>query len=113
MTWFEPRETQCKCGCGLDIQPILRHELDALRDRIGAPLYLVSGARCKKYNAKVGGATHSQHIQGVAADILLPGDTDKRRLLLKEAMAGHFTGTGFYKTFIHLDLRPTPAYWVG
>ena len=43
--------------------------LQPLRDKIGAPVYINSGYRSKKLNAKVGGVPNSRHLQGKAADI--------------------------------------------
>ena len=43
--------------------------LQPLRDKIGAPVYINSGYRSKKLNAKVGGVPNSRHLLGKAADI--------------------------------------------
>lgn len=43
--------------------------LDPLRERWGAPIMVTSGYRCPRLNTAVGGATHSQHMKGEAADI--------------------------------------------
>lgn len=49
--------------------------LDPLRERWGSPLIVTSGYRCAKLNRAVGGAAHSQHIKGQAADIRTMSDT--------------------------------------
>lgn len=107
--WFLPSETRCKCGCGMDITDDLRHELNALREVYGAPLYLNSGARCSEYNIKVGGVTGSYHTKGMAADIRWPRISyDKRRLLtciIGPHTVSHFGGLGIYENFVHVDIR--------
>ncbi len=43
--------------------------LQPLRDSLGAPVYINSGYRSKRLNARVGGVLNSRHLQGKAADI--------------------------------------------
>ena len=43
--------------------------LQPLRDTLGAPVYINSGYRSKRLNARVGGVPNSRHLQGRAADI--------------------------------------------
>ena len=43
--------------------------LQPLRDTLGAPMYINSGYRSKRLNAKVGGVANSRHLLGKAADI--------------------------------------------
>lgn len=43
--------------------------LDPLRERWGGPIIVTSGYRCPELNRKVGGAGHSFHLRGMAADI--------------------------------------------
>ena len=43
--------------------------LQPLRDTIGSPVYINSGYRSKRLNARVGGVPNSRHLQGRAADI--------------------------------------------
>ena len=43
--------------------------LQPLRDTLGAPVYINSGYRSKRLNARVGGVPNSRHLQGKAADI--------------------------------------------
>ena len=40
-----------------------------LQDAIGRPVYINSGYRSKRLNARVGGVPNSRHLQGKAADI--------------------------------------------
>jgi zinc D-Ala-D-Ala carboxypeptidase len=85
--WFSFTDFRCKCGgryarCHV----VLVHRdllvgLDRYRDSVGKPVKVVSGYRCPTHNAKVGGATSSQHLYGAAADLeYLVSTTVMRRL---------------------------------
>ena len=52
-----------------NLQKLCVHVLQPLRDTVGAPVYINSGYRSKKLNAKVGGVPNSRHLLGKAADI--------------------------------------------
>lgn len=47
--------------------------LQRIRDHLGAPITITSGYRCPALNRAVGGVTSSDHVQGQAADIVVPG----------------------------------------
>ncbi|MFN8760263.1 MAG: D-Ala-D-Ala carboxypeptidase family metallohydrolase [Tagaea sp.] len=49
--------------------------LQPLRDRLGRPVVVSSGWRSPAVNALVGGSRNSDHMQGRAADITVPGMT--------------------------------------
>jgi zinc D-Ala-D-Ala carboxypeptidase len=52
---------------------MLARGLDRIRLLLGHPLDISSGYRAPALNAAVGGARHSQHSQGLAADFTCPG----------------------------------------
>ena len=52
-----------------NLQNLCIHVLQPLRDTLGAPVYINSGYRSKRLNAKVGGVPNSRHLLGKAADI--------------------------------------------
>ena len=52
-----------------NLQNLCIHVLQPLRDTVGAPVYINSGYRSKRLNAKVGGVPNSRHLLGKAADI--------------------------------------------
>lgn len=90
--------------------------IQSLRMELGFPLTINSGYRCSAYNATLpGSAPDSYHCQGLAADISTArmAGQQKHSLLLRAVMK--FTGVGIYKTFIHVDLRPTEkrTTWTG
>ena len=104
--YFLINETACRCHCGFDIQPGFLRRLDELREKVGHPLVLSSGARCVAHNKAVGGAEHSRHIQGDAADITLVPLTIKQRYnLLKAALEMGLT-VGVRADIYHIDCRP-------
>ena len=51
------------------------HILEPLRMRLGRPVYVNSGYRCKELNTLIGGSRQSQHMRGEAADIEVSGMT--------------------------------------
>ncbi len=44
--------------------------LDRIREAYGEPIQVVSVARCRAHNQKIGGARFSQHVRGNAADLM-------------------------------------------
>jgi len=108
---FSPSEFGMHCRCCGEFY-LCEQSLDMLqkaRTLAGKPFHLNSGHRCGIHNARVGGAPLSMHKK-LAFDISLTGH-DKYELLkvLKEA---GFTTFGFYKSFIHIDIRPNRK-WFG
>lgn len=109
---FNLREFQCKCGCQqVKIGHDLVMALEQLRRKMGVPITVVSPYRCPTYNAKVGGAKDSFHIQGRAVDITAKVDLNT---ICKAAKEIGFKGIGKYpnQNFIHLDNREQECYWV-
>ncbi|WP_189496419.1 YcbK family protein [Algimonas arctica] len=89
--------------------PAFMDALQAARDQIGRPFHILSAHRCSLHNARVGGASRSQHLR-LAVDIALR-DHDPGALYMSLSEAG-FTGFGFYTTFIHADMGPV-RQWFG
>jgi len=122
---FRPAEFYCKCSgelCeGLSPNPDrTRHlawTLQAIRDKVSAPLNINSGFRCPAYNARIGGASQSYHVQGMAADLGCPGVSPEELSETIEDMMEHGQipngGLGRYDTFTHIDIRPMKARWSG
>lgn len=104
MKYFTYEEFACKCGCGFKhIDHELGQVLDALREFFDRPCYVNSGCRCEPYNLRVGGALHSQHLYGKAADIRFNGIAPA--LVAEAAIRLGATGTKVYNTFTHVDVR--------
>ena len=54
-----------------NVKALAEKVLQPTRNRIGIPIYISSGYRCKMLNTAVKGAVTSQHTRGEAADIFI------------------------------------------
>lgn len=117
---FDSSEFKCKC-CGQlpenGMNPELIELLQAIRDKIGKPILITSGYRCEKYNRQVGGAKHSQHVLGNAADIKVQ-DREMDASDVQHWLVLNFNkeckGIGCYDNFTHVDVRDgNHARWNG
>lgn len=81
-----------------------------LRNRLGEPVRVISGHRCKEHNAIVGGAANSVHLK-IAFDIDVMGRD--RRKIYELARAVGFNGIGFMERGLHVDARApaVAAHW--
>ena len=113
---FDSKEFNCRDGTEYPQSWIFQRlfplcgELETIRTALGGrPITILSGYRTPEYNAFVGGATASQHVQGRAADIRVKG---------LKASAVHSViyqlykdkkikigGLGLYDLFCHVDIR--------
>ncbi len=119
-TNFKLSEFNCKDGSETPEHLIpniqeLAENLQVLRDYLGVPLTINSAYRSPAYNKKIGGAKFSQHIEGKAADISCAKYTPEQvhAAILKLISEGkmHNGGLGIYNSFVHYDIRKTPARW--
>ncbi len=112
---FWRAEFACRCGCGFDVVDTeLLDVLQQLRSTTGRRISITSGARCAKHNKRVGGSKNSQHLLGKAADFTVEGMTPKQvaAWLKTNVGAGDVRfGLGQYRSWVHVDVRPTPAQW--
>lgn len=107
---FSAAEFRCKGGSHTShppVHPELVQVLERLRAiKGGRPLAIVSGIRCSRHNAAVGGASRSQHLYGKAADIPAGYAT------VAEAERAGAKGIGSRGPWaIHVDVRPSAARW--
>lgn len=58
-----------------NMRELVEHVLDPLREALGRPVLISSGYRAPAVNKAIGGAAHSQHTMGQAADFIVPGMT--------------------------------------
>lgn len=109
---FTEKELACKC-CG---KFVLNSEavttLQAFRYYLNRKykknirLTVNCGTRCQKHNKEVGGVANSEHLQGVAFDLVSP-DLDYK-ILYQEAVASKLFSTviRYDKShFVHADTR--------
>ena len=92
--------------------------LEVVRANLGnKPITIVSGFRSPAYNAAVGGARKSRHMQGDACDFVVLGvSPDIVHATCDQLDAEGIVkipGLGRYPGFTHLDLRPHRARWSG
>ena len=87
----------------LDLLCQVRTQLDTTE-----PFQIISGYRSPETNAKLrtqstGVATHSLHMDGMAADVVVPGRS--LELIRKVAIAMKSGGVGYYPSqFVHIDV---------
>ena len=119
-TNFSKSEFNCNCGCDmpenvLDNVEAHAQNLQTLRDFCGSSIVINSGYRCPTYNAKIGGASKSQHMTGNASDIVISSMSDDEVADIVEGLirigAIEEGGLGRYNTFTHYDRRGTKARW--
>ncbi len=75
--------SQTATRLGIDNTPKRRHVaalrrlcecvLEPLREKLGQPIHISSGYRCRQLNSAIHGSPHSSHMRGEAADIIVPG----------------------------------------
>jgi hypothetical protein len=74
-------------------------------------LQVRSAYRSPEKNARVGGANHSQHINGNAFDVPVSNlSQDERRALISDAYDAGFKGVGVYNGSLHFDVGPQRAW---
>jgi len=109
MSYSRDDEFQCKCGCGVDVSPLLIERLQVAEEHAGFRFQYNSAARCKKHNPKVGGSDTSSHLStgedGMAVDIAFGSEDQKQKILAGLKYAG-FTRFGIddKRHFIHTDI---------
>lgn len=88
----------------------LMYKLEAVRAKAGgAAITVNSGFRSVNHNSNVGGASNSQHMYGIAADIVISGRSVSQTI--GYAQTSGFSGIIRYSTFTHVDSRAEyPAY---
>ena len=107
---FTIEEIECRCGCGMRVETDLITSLEMLRLLTGEPLHITSGARCPTYNKKIGGASKSRHLIGIAADMRTNSHSHEHAIL-RHAPALGFNGIGVAEGWLHLDRRQKTARW--
>ncbi len=107
---FQVKEFACRDGSDeVLIDDKLVDILQQIRDHFGAPLTITSGYRTSEHNAKVGGASRSYHLYGMAADIKVKGHTPSEVAAYAESIG--VKGIGLYSSWVHVDTRVSKYYW--
>ena len=63
-----------------NMENLINHLLDPIRQMWGKPIIVNSGFRCVKLNKAVEGAKNSEHMSGCAADITTGNKADNKKL---------------------------------
>ena len=110
---FSLHEFACKDGSETPQEIIynlqkLAIQLQVLRDFLGKPITVNSGYRSPEHNKKIGGVLNSQHVLGLAADIVVKGYTPHQLSNVIEDLIARGDmlqgGIGVYSTFVHYDI---------
>lgn len=100
---FTIKEFACP-DCGVrKVSGELLYKLELLRKELRAPIHITSGYRCALHNKKVGGGSHSQHLNGRAADVFVRGVS-----MARVAEAARRVGFSFVLNegdHVHVDVR--------
>lgn len=111
---FRVKEFACQDGSDpIFISPELVEVLQKIRDHFGKPVNVNSGYRTVKHNKAVGGATYSEHLFGVAADIQVTGVKPADLYAYAETLLPNTGGLGIYSWGIHVDVRAVKSRWKG
>ena len=111
---FKVSEFACRDGSdAVLVAPRLVMVLQTIRDHFGAAVTINSGYRTPQYNAAQGGAEHSQHCYGTAADIVVKGQTPAAVAAYARKIMPDWGGVGIYGSFCHIDVREAKADWKG
>lgn len=108
MRYFTDKEFRCRC-CGElpeeflgNVRALVSNVLDPAREKLGMPITVNSGYRCKEHNVKVGGAVGSQHMRGEAADLHCDDIPRLKQIIIEN---GKFDQLIDYGTFLHVSWK--------
>ena len=76
--------------------------LDVIREKVGKPILISSGFRCPVLNKAVGGVANSQHLKGLAADLIC-ADMESLEKVLRE--------TGGFDQLIKEHRKGSSSFW--
>ena len=110
---FKLKEFACNNSEAIIISEKLCYILEAIRAHFGKSVIITSGYRTPEHNAKVGGATKSQHMLGLAADIKITGVNPSDIASYARTLMPTYGGIGIYSAFTHIDVRESLTNWKG
>ena len=108
--YFTRAEFKCKCGgqfCDgypAEMQETVVKIADAARAHFGRPALVISGLRCKQWNAHEKGHENSQHMYGEAVDLCVEGVPAEELRQFVAAQPGHRYSYCINSTNVHFDI---------
>ena len=109
--YFTRAEFKCKCGgrfCNgypAEMQEAVVKIADAARAHFGRPAHVISGLRCKQWNAHEGGVANSQHMYGEAIDLRIDGVDSETLRQFVASQPGHRYSYCINSTNVHFDIN--------
>lgn len=109
--YFTREEFRCKCGgqyCDgypSEMQEAVVKIADAARAHFGNPAHVVSGLRCRQWNAHEGGVANSQHMYGEAIDLRIDGVSAEELRQFVSTQPGHRWSYCINSTNVHFDIN--------
>lgn len=107
---FTRAEFRCKCGgqyCNgypAEMQEAVVKIADAAREHFGKPAHVISGLRCRQWNAHEGGVANSQHMYGEAIDLRIDGVDSETLRQFVASQPGHRYSYRINSTNVHFDI---------
>ena len=108
--YFTRAEFKCKCGgkfCDgypAEMQEAVVKIADAAREHFGRPALVISGLRCKQWNAHEKGHENSQHMYGEAVDLCVEGVPAETLRQFVASQPGHRYSYCINSTNVHFDI---------
>lgn len=109
------------------VHPLLLALLERIRRKFQRPVEITSGYRTEAHNEDIGGAEHSRHTFGMAADIRVLAEKRQDdavhlgggKWIVDPSIVAEFAeqiragGVGRYKSFTHVDVQGANRRWEG
>lgn len=109
--YFTREEFKCKCGgrfCDgypAEMQEAVVKIADAARTHFGRPAHVISGLRCRQWNAHEGGVANSQHMYGEAIDLRIDGVDSETLRKFVATQPDHRYSYCINSTNVHFDIN--------
>ncbi len=80
------------------------NDLQAIRDHIGKPIRITNQFRTPSHNEDVGGSKKSNHMKGIASDIVVDGMKASDLKLIVSKICGYYSEIITYKNTNHVHV---------